>query len=220
MTLSNNPPPYEALSLEIENLFEIANGIGEANSDEQAAQLDSLLAEFKAMRKKADAERAAEKKPHDDAAKAVQAKWKPVLDRCDIGLDAIKRAVTPWRVAQQRAKDEAARKAREEAEAQFKAAQEAFKSDDLEQRLEAEQKAAQAKALAVQANKLDKGKTGLRTRWEAEITNRKDALLHYIKVKPEAFEALVKELAQSDARNEATRRDIPGVKFNEIKEAW
>ena len=99
-------------------------------------------------------------------------------------------------------------------------AQEAFKSDDLEQRLEAEQKAAQAKALAVQANKLDKGKTGLRTRWEAEITNRKDALLHYIKVKPEAFEALVKELAQSDARNEATRRDIPGVKFNEIKEAW
>jgi hypothetical protein len=44
--------------------------------------------------------------------------------------------------------------------------------------------------------------------------------LHYIKVKPEAFEALVLQLATQDARNEATRRDLPGVKFIETKVAW
>lgn len=52
------------------------------------------------------------------------------------------------------------------------------------------------------------------------MTNRKDALLHYIRAQPEAFEALVQSLADKDARNEATRRNIPGVTFHERKEAW
>jgi hypothetical protein len=216
----NNPPPFEAWSIHIEELFEVANGIGEATSDEQEAALDGLLDDFRKAKRDADKERAAEKKPHDDAAKAVQAKWKPLIDRCDIGSDAIKKALTPYRVAKQKAADEAARKAREQAEAERLAALEAFKSDDLEQRLEAETKAAQAKALQAQANKIDKSASGLRSTWSAEIIDRKAALLHYIKVKPEAFEALVLQLATQDARNEATRRDLPGVKFIETKVAW
>lgn len=215
----NAPPPFETWSLHIEDLFDIANGIGTATNDEQEAALDALLDDFRKAKKAADGERAAEKKPHDDAGKAVQAKWKPLLDRCDIAADAIKKALTPYRAAKQRAKDEAARKAREESEAAFKAAQDAFQSDDLADQLEAEANLAASKALAAQANKIDRSATGLRTYWTAEITDRKAALLHYIKFQPEAFEALIQGLADKDARNEATRRDIPGIKFHENKEA-
>lgn len=215
----NNPPPFEAWSLHIEDLFQLANGIGNATNDEQEAALDALLDDFRKAKKEADKERAAEKKPHDDAAKAVQAKWKPLLDRCDIAAEAIKRALTPYRAEKQRAKDEAARKAREEAERAHKAAQAAFKSDDLDDRLEAERLASQAKAMQVQANKIDRQSTGLRTFWEAEITDRKAALLHYLAREPDQFAALIQSLADKDARNEATRRDIPGVKFHERKVA-
>ena len=215
----NSPPPFEAWSLHIEDLFALANGIGPASNDEQEAALDALLDDFRKAKKSADGERAAEKKPHDDAAKAVQAKWKPLIDRCDIGLDHVRKALTPYREAKQRAKDEAARRAREQAEAEAKAAQAAFQSDDLEDRLEAEAKLAAAKKLEQQANKLDRQSNGLRTVWDAEITDSKAALLHYLKVQPDAFQALIQSLADKDARNEATRRDIPGVKFNERKVA-
>ena len=215
----NNPPPFEAWSMHIEGLFDLANSIGEATNDEQEAQLDDLLDELRKAAKEADKERAAEKKPHDDAGKAVQAKWKPLLTRCDIATDAIKQALTPYRTAKQRAKDEAARKAREEAEAAHKAAQEAFQSTDLDDRLEAETIAAKAKALAAQANKIDRQSTGLRTYWEAEITDRKAALLHYIAQAPEVFEALIQSLADKDAKHEATRRTIPGVLWHERKVA-
>lgn len=206
--------------MHIEELFDIANGIGIATNDEQEAALDGLLDQFRLAKKDADKERAAEKKPHDDAAKAVQAKWKPLIDRCDIAAKAIKDALTPYRTEKQRAADDAARKAREEAEAAHKAAQVAFASTDLDDRLEAERLASQAKAMQVQANKIDRQSTGLRTSWQAEVTNRRDALLHYIRTQPDAFEAMVQSLADKDARNEATRRDIPGVKFHERKEAW
>jgi len=216
----NNPPAHEAWAIHIEQLFEMANSIGEATNDEQEAALDGLLDDFRKAKRDADKERAAEKKPHDDAAKAVQAKWKPLLDRCDIALEHVKKALTPYRTAKEMERQAAARKAWEEAEAKQREAQSAFASSDLDDRYEAEQIAKQAKAAIVEANKLERAPKGLRTVWEAEITSRKDALLHYIKTQPEAFEALVQSLADKDARNEATRRDIPGIKFNERKVAF
>lgn len=215
----NNPPAFEAWSIHIEELFEMANGIGEAKDDAQEAALDGLLEQFRTAKRDADRERAAEKKPHDDAAKAVQAKWKPLLDRCDIALDHIRKALTPYRAAKVKAIEEAARNAREEAEAKQREAQAAFASTDLDDRYEAELIAKQAKAATVAANKLDRTATGLRTVWRAEVTNRKEALLHYIKTQPEAFEQLVQTLADRDARNQATRRDVPGITFHEEKVA-
>jgi hypothetical protein len=215
----NMPPPFEAWSIHIEELFEMANGIGEATNDEQEAALDSLMDDFRKAKRDADKDRAAEKKPHDDAAKAVQDKWKPLLTRCDIALDHIKKALTPYRAVKLKAIEEAARKAREDAAAKQAEALASFASTDLDDRYEAELIAKQAKAAQVAANKLDRTATGLRTVWRAEVTNRKDALLHYIKTQPEAFEALVQSLADRDARNEATRRDIPGITFQAEKVA-
>lgn len=219
----NAPPPFEAWSLHIEDLFKLVSDTtagGTVQNDEQEAALDALLDDFRKARKAADTERAAEKKPHDDAAKAVQVRWKPLLDKCDMAAEEIKRLLTPYRTAKQRAKDEAARKAREEAEAKRLEAEAALRqSDDLEARFEAEETLKQAQKLAAVANRIDRTATGLRTHWEAEITDRKAALLHYLKEQPEAFSSLIQELADRDARNEATRRDIPGVIFHERKKA-
>ena len=113
----NSPPPLEAMSLHIEDLFSLVSGsvaIPVAN-DEQEAALDALLADVRAAKNAADEQRVIEKRPHDDAAKAVQAAWKPLLDRCDKAAQAIKDALTPYRAARLRAKDAAAAKAREEA---------------------------------------------------------------------------------------------------------
>jgi uncharacterized protein with ATP-grasp and redox domains len=135
-----------------------------------------------------------------------------------MAVDEIKRLLTPYRTAKQRAKDEAARKAREEAEAKQRAAQEALRqSDDLEARFAAEEELKQASKLAAVANKIDRSATGLRTYWEAEITDRREALKYYITRNPEAFAELIQRLADQDARG--TRAPVPGVVFHERKKA-
>lgn len=217
----NNPPPDAAFALEVDELFTLLSDTlagGTVTTDAQEAAIDAIMDDFRRAAKDADKERAAEKRPHDDAAKAVQAKWKPIIDKAERGTQACKEALTPYRTAKQRAKDEAARKAREEAEAKEKAAQEALRSsDDLEARFQAEQELEQAKKLAAVANKIDRAPTGLRTSWEAEITDRKAALLHYLARSPERFEALIQQLADEDARG--ARAPVPGIVFHEIKKA-
>lgn len=217
----NNPPADATFALHIDELFTLLSDTlagGEVGNDDQDAAIDAIMDDFRKASKDADKARAAEKKPHDDAGKAVQAKWKPIVDKADRGARACKDALTPYRTAKQKAKDEAARKAREEAEAKAKAAQDALRqSDDLEARYAAEQQIEEAKKLTAVANKIDRAATGLRTHWEAEITDRKAALLHYLARSPERFEALIQQLADEDARG--SRGTVPGITFHEIKRA-
>ena len=217
----NSPPPYEAISLHIEDLFALVSdstAAGKCTTDAQEAALDGLLDDMRQAKKTADAERATEKKPHADAAKAVDDKWRDVLKRCDAGMDHLKALLTPYREARQRAKDEAARKAREEAERATRAAQAALrKSDDLEERFAAEAELERAAKLEAAAKRIDRSATGLRTVWEAEITDRRAALNFYIKREPERFVALLQQLAGEDARG--ARGNVPGVTFVERKVA-
>lgn len=216
----NQPPPLEAFGLQIEDLFSLVSGstASPVETDEQEAALDALLDDVRRTRKDADAQRAAEKKPHDDAAKAVQQAWKPLIDKCDAAADALKARLTPFREARRRAKDEAARKAREEAEARKTAAREALKaSDDLEARFAAEAELKAATKLTAAANRLARETTGLRTYWEAEVTDRNAALLYLIQRSPGRFDALIQQLADEAARGD--RGAIPGVIFHERKKA-
>jgi len=219
----NSPPPLDAMSMHIEDLFALVSGslaAGPVATDEQEAALDAMLDDIRQARKDADAACEAEYRPHKAAGDAVKLAWKPVQARCDAALAAIKDALTPYRNARQNAKDEAARKAREAAEAAQWAAQNALrKSDDLEERFEAEAELERAAKLAAQANRIDRSATGLRTYWEAEITDRKLALNHYLREQPEMFANLLQDLADKDARNEATRRTGFGVTFHERKKA-
>jgi hypothetical protein len=217
----NAPPPEAAFGLHIDDLFSMLSDSlsgGGVADDTQEAAIDALLDDFRKAAKDADTARAAEKKPFDDAAKVVQAKWKPIIDKAARGADECKAALTPYRIAKQRAADEAARKAREEAEARQKAAQEALRqSEDLEAKFQAEQEIETAKKLAAVANKIDRAPKGLRTTYRAEITDRKAALLHYLARSPERFEALIQQMADEDARG--TRAPVPGIIFHEEKKA-
>jgi len=218
----NNPPPDVAFSMEVDDLFALLSntlaGCDAVTTDEQEAAIDALMDDFRKAAKDADKARAAEKKPHDDAGKAVQVKWKPIIDKADRGVSACKDALTPYRVAKQRAKDEAARKARDEAEAKERAAHEALRqSDDLEARFAAEQDLEAAKKLASVANRIDRSATGLRTVWRAEITDRATALRAYLQRNPDAFLDLIQSLADHDARN--GRPAIPGITYHEEKKA-
>lgn len=216
----NSPPPHEAFALEIEELFSTVSGsvASPVTTDTEEAGLDALLDDIRRARKDADAQRKAEKLPHDIAAKAVQAAWLPLLDRCDVAAEAIKKALTPYRTTKQKAKDEAARKAREEAAAKEKAAQQALRnSDDLEERFAAEEQLKQASRLTAQANRVDREATGLRTVWRAEVKDMRAAMLFYMKRDPDRFRNLVYELAARDARG--TRAPVDGVEFLEDKQA-
>lgn len=217
----NNPPPEVAFSMEVDDLFNLlsnALAAGEIVTDEQEAAIDELKASFLSASQDADKARAEEKKPLDLAAKAVQEKWKPVIDKATRGKLECIAALTPYRAAKQRAKDEAARIAREEVEWKQRAAMEAHKqADDLEGCFAAEEAMKQAAKLVAQANRIDRAPTGLRTYWEAEITDPRAALNYYLKHSPEAFRVLIQDLANHDARN--ARAPVPGVIFHERKKA-
>lgn len=221
MTLSNNPPADATFGLHIDSLFSLLSDTlagGSVDTDEKEAAIDELMDEFRKASKDADEARKVEKKPHDDAGKAVQVKWKPVIDKADRGVSECKAALTPYRVEKQRATDEAAKKAREEAEARQAAAQAALQqSDDLETKFQAEQDLEQAKKLTAVANRIDRAATGLRTSWEAELTDKTAALRHYLKTQPGEFSDLIQTLADRDARG--ARPPVPGVLYHERKKA-
>ncbi len=217
----NNPPADAAFGIHVDSLFTLLSDTlagGDVTTDEQEAAIDAILDDFRKAGADAEKARKAEKKPHLEAGRAVDAKWKPVTDKATRGGNACKDALTPYRTAKQAAKDKAAREAREEAEARQKAAQAALKaSDDLEAKFAAEQQIEAAAKLVAVANKIDRSATGLRTFYEAEITDRGAALRHYLTRSPERFEALIQQLADEDART--TRAPTPGVQFIERKKA-
>lgn len=217
---SNMPPPVDTMAIHIEDLFSLASGstASPVTTDEQDAALDSLLDDIREAKAAAEAQCETEYRPHKAAADGVKALWKPLLARCDAAASEIKAALTPYRTAKQKAKDEAAQKARDEAAAKLAQAQVALRSsDDLETRFTAEEQLKQAGKLEAGANKIDRSATGLRTHWEAEVTDRRDALNFYIKRSPERFAALVQQLADEDARG--ARAPVPGIVFHERKRA-
>lgn len=215
MTLSNNPPVFEAHSLHVEELFALVSdttGAGVVTNDDQEAALDELMDDLRTAKKGADAERAAEKKPHDDAAKAVQAKWKPLIDRCDMGLAAVKNLLTPYREAKQQAAEAAAAEARREAEERTAAAQAALRqSDDLEARFIAEADLKQVTKLQAVANRVDRAPTGLRTSYRAEVTDA-TAFARWAWVNRRSeYEQFLADLAAREVRATGATTTIPGI---------
>lgn len=230
--LHNAPPPFDAFSLHIEELIENAKQHLDGDPITTQGQADAvrmLLDMIRTAKKDADKERAAEKKPHDDAAKAVQARWKPLLDRCDIAADTAKKALVPWLEhleAQQRAEAE---KARREAETKRQAALEAERAAcaaNLEAIERVEQARKDAAAAEKAANRADKAKAhatggsraiGLRSYWIAEITDRRELLAHYMRTRPADLEAWLQDQADKDVR--AGIRNIPGALIKEERRA-
>lgn len=114
---------FEALKDRIEDLARDADALikaGAAADQDAANRAGDLANRLGELQKKADDARADEKKPHDEAAKAVQTKWRPLLNRADIYRDIKLHVITPFLQAEakrQREAEEAARKAALEAAA-------------------------------------------------------------------------------------------------------
>lgn len=229
----NNPPeptPFEAAEISIFSLFDEAkhwlDGKG-VNSEADADGVSKLLDMIRKAKKSADDARADEKRPHDEAAKLVQEKYKPLLTRCDLAADACKKALAPWLEtleAEKRVKAEAARK---EAEEKARAAQEAMRAahaTDLAAREAAEallQDAKKAEATAKRAeNDKAHAKGGaravtLRTTYRPVMTDATQAARHYWTARRDECAAFFLSLAEKDVR--AGKHAIPGFEIIEEK---
>ena len=228
----NHPPvdPYDAWRAHIDDLrTEASNWLdGSAiTSQAEADAVSKLLDAFRKAGKDADKARADEKRPHDDAAKVVQSKWKPLLDTADTCADTCKKVLSPWLQKleeEQRAKAEEARRV---AEAEAQKAAEAMRASDgtnIDAREQAEAQVRSAK-LAEEAAKRAEGQKahatggeraiGLRTYYTPVMVDRKAALLHYLATDPDAVVAFLEGLAKADVQRGL--RQIPGFEVNPEK---
>ena len=138
--LHNAPPEDDSIEIigdRIEDLVREAKTLienGAAKSQDESDKAADLANEIAKQRKKADDARDAEGRPHLEAKRAVDGKWRPLLDAAEIYKQLKDAVCAPWLAAQRAAKQKA------EAEAR-KAAQEAAKAGDIEAAAEATRKA-------------------------------------------------------------------------------
>lgn len=227
----NNPPEptaFDAFTIHIGDLFEEAknhlDGAG-INTEAEAEAVSKLLDLIRTAAKDADKARVEAKKPHDDAAKAVQALWKPLLERADLAVDTCKKVLAPWLERKEAAARAAAEAARREADERAQAAQEAMRQadiSDLASRERAEALVKDADRAATAANRAEKTRaqatggaraTTLRTSYRPELTDASAALRHYVATNPDAIKVCLQQLAEADVRRAI--RTIPGFTVHE-----
>lgn len=235
---ANNPPdPFVAIELHVSDLMVEARNFCDGAAIESQAQADvvaKLIDDFRAAAKAADDARKEEARPFDEAKAAVQAKYAPLLAETKAQTGAIPRALaalkatlTPWLQRLERERQEAARKAQEDADRKAREAAEAMRATsmaDLDGREEAESLVAAAEEAAKAAARIDRERSqargdgraiGLRKSYRPVMTDRKAALMHYAATRPDDIVATLQRLAEIDVRE--GRRAIPG--FDVIEEA-
>jgi hypothetical protein len=199
-----NIDPFTAHQINVEDLRAEASAWldGKAvETAEEAEGIDTLIKLARSARDEADKARAAEKKRHDNAAKAVQAKWKPLVDSADTILKVCLEKIASWRIADQQRKEAEAARIRAEAEAERQAEIEATRNaaGNLEAREQADQLAASAKEaekLAGRAEKAAQTGNGLRKVRSLKITDTRALAGWLWKHRREDVEAAHAELAQ------------------------
>lgn len=93
---------FEAIKADIERNINKVEAIGAIQTVEQAQAYTLLRDILNALHKRADAARIEEKRPHDEAANAVQAKWKPVVDAAKKFANFARDTTESWQREQDR----------------------------------------------------------------------------------------------------------------------
>jgi hypothetical protein len=124
----NQPDPALTAALRVDALIETADAWAAKypaiEVESVAAAANDFLAQMDAHWKEFDAARDAEKRPFDEASKAVQAKWKPLLDKIAACRRTIKSLHDGWlRLKARQLEDERRKCEYEAAEAQRRADQ-------------------------------------------------------------------------------------------------
>lgn len=210
----HNQPPKEAAFAKINDLYdEVKNWCdGEPlQHEKQAEAIEAIIEQLKAAGAEAETLRVAAKKPHDEAAKAVQDEFNPYVQKdkgkVDKGKKLLLELLTPWRlkVAEEKAKEarriaQAAADAQAEAEAAMRASR-----GNVEARDEAEEIASEAKDLQKDAKRAarqaDRG-LGLVTRTTVTVDRKNlDAALDWaFDYQPERFYELAAEMAEEHVK--------------------
>lgn len=240
---NNNPPveieptPFEMSEVEIGDLYaEAKNWLdGEpVTTQAQADGLSKLIEDLRKAGKLADERRVEENKPFDDGKAEVQARYAPLIadtksvkGKVPLAVDMAKKALAPWLQKLEDEKQAAAKKAREEADAKMKAAQDALRASqvaDLEKREAAEALIRDAEKADAAATKAENSKAhatggtraiGLRSVWRAEMTDARAAAAHYWVTRREDVDAFFQGMADADVR--AGKREIPGFMIAETR---
>lgn len=123
----NRPPPYDRDVLDAlrppVSAFAATAGqwldLGEITSEEDAARLNDFLAGARKLSRDIDEARVAAKRPHDEAAKVVQAAFTPLADVVAKAVDKCKPMIAAW-LKKKRDEEEAKRRAAAEEAARLK----------------------------------------------------------------------------------------------------
>jgi hypothetical protein len=170
---SQNLEPHEALQADINNLADAARDWlksigGNITTQEQADKAANYATEFGKLEKRGQDKHKAEKAPHLEAGRAVDAAWKPVIDLADQKKRFMKKTAEAWLIEEKRRLEKIER-----------------------ERIAAERKAAEAEAQAARARGEEappppppveepasvrvsvgtRGKVAIRTRTEYEIVD-------------------------------------------------
>ncbi|RJP45479.1 hypothetical protein C4587_00865 [Candidatus Parcubacteria bacterium] len=127
---SQSLPPHELLAAQINDMIDearkwLASIGGKIATQEHADKAANFAGAFGELEKEADKARKNEKEPHDKAAKAVQAKWLPVIELAAEKKSWLKKEFEKFALAEKRRREEEARRLAEE---QRKAAEEAARA--------------------------------------------------------------------------------------------
>lgn len=202
----------------------------EVEDQQTAEKLNDFLAGVRKLEKAVDAEREAQKRPHDEAAKAVQGAFKPLLEVLDKIAKEAKAKLTAFAVAEQkRAAEVAAAQRKAAEEAARAAAQEAAKAaarGDLLGQAEAEEAAKAAEKVATTAvaaparigSATGAGRTAaLRTTRYGEVTSWPQVYSRY-RDHPDV-KAVLQRLVDAEIRAaKGAAIEIPGVIVREKQE--
>ncbi len=217
----NAPPKFDALSLAMDDARDTAKDFLDGKPIENQGQADAvgkIVSEVKKLRKEADDARAEEKRPHDDAGKAVQTKWKPLLEKADTIVSAAQKPLTAWLTQEQARQAQEAENARQEAVERQQAAIAAQRgaAGNLEateaakvlqkQADDAVKIAARAEKAKPQVAGMDRA-IGLRSRRVAKVTNYRALLDWLIANDRDALEAFMDDYAQKKLAT------LPGVEI-------
>ena len=225
----NNPPPDVTIQQRIDDLYSEAKNWADGEpvtSQEMHDELEKLYNGLHEAGKEAEELRKAEKKPHDDAAAAVQTKWNPYVQakrgKVDMGKAALGDLLAVWRRKVQEEKAARAAEAAAEAARLEQEAQDAIRasSGNLEERERAEELLAESKEAARFAKRTDKAATtgtGLRSVWKADLVDAGKALDWAFERDEAAFLELVQGMADAVVRSGV--RTVPGFVVKEEKVA-
>jgi hypothetical protein len=222
MLLANAPAePVVLFREEIDDLLLEARNYLDGEpiaNEEQANAVSSLLNRLRRVAKDADEARKTEKKPHDEAAKAVQAKWTPIIDKAELAASTAKQVLAPWlRKIEEQQQHEAELARREAARLAGIAANARATAGDLQAQEDAERLLKAAVGAAKHATAVDKQKAharggeravGLVDVYTPVLADSCAALKHYREKQPEALKAWLLDQARKDVH--AGARMIPG----------